>query len=501
MQRWPLVLLPFWVLAAGCGERLEATPVTRTQGAPRPPLRLVLTGYLDGRLEPCGCASAQAGGVDRRAWWFKVNAHRYDLQLEAGNLIHEDNPLERFKLIWIQTILGSMNYRVFPLGPNDLAMGSKALADFHDETGDPFLVTDLRRVEGDKENAPYLTYSIQQAGPHKVCLLSLAGPQGKRAGEGYRVLSPVDAVAQAQAKAGKRGRDYDLCLVFVNYGPADTARRLAKTLPGVDVIAGFERRFETKEAPEVFERDPARDGVARTCVLFPGWRGKNLLLWEGRKDASGSWVTVATKREVLQMPPQVPKGKRPPGSDPEVWNMLIESKRQIGADDILERMAERRPSRNGSRYVGSKACESCHESAWAVLQDSLHGHAWESLVRREADDGWPVTRHPDCVSCHVVGYGEKTGFVSVEKTPHLANVGCEACHGAGSNHVAAWKGVQRLRDAGQPVSAEALQAARKKGLLGKMPQGRCFECHDFEQSPGFDFQDRWEQIEHGLDGR
>ena len=35
-----------------------------------------------------------------------------------------------------------------------------------------------------------------------------------------------------------------------------------------------------------------------------------------------------------------------------------------------------------------------------------------------------------CVQCHVTGYGEPNGFVSVEKAPDLVNVGCESCHGA-----------------------------------------------------------------------
>ncbi|MFQ5506924.1 MAG: hypothetical protein ACE5F1_19305, partial [Planctomycetota bacterium] len=33
------------------------------------PLRLLLSGWLDGQLEPCGCASAQSGGLDRRGFW------------------------------------------------------------------------------------------------------------------------------------------------------------------------------------------------------------------------------------------------------------------------------------------------------------------------------------------------------------------------------------------------------------------------------------------------
>ena len=41
-----------------------------------------------------------------------------------------------------------------------------------------------------------------------------------------------------------------------------------------------------------------------------------------------------------------------------------------------------------------------------------------------------------CLSCHTVGYGLPTGFVSQSKTPQLANVQCENCHGPAANHQA-----------------------------------------------------------------
>jgi len=33
-----------------------------------------------------------------------------------------------------------------------------------------------------------------------------------------------------------------------------------------------------------------------------------------------------------------------------------------------------------------------------------------------------------------VGYDFESGYVSESKTPHLKNVGCEYCHGPGSQH-------------------------------------------------------------------
>mgnify|MGYP005848809743 CR=1 FL=1 len=80
-------------------------------------------------------------------------------------------------------------------------------------------------------------------------------------------------------------------------------------------------------------------------------------------------------------------------------------------------------------YVGAALCRDCHTGNHTDWSQTIHATAFNTLV--QAGQGNNVL----CFPCHSVGYGQPSGFVSLTATPELANVQCENCHGAGSNHV------------------------------------------------------------------
>lgn len=101
-------------------------------------------------------------------------------------------------------------------------------------------------------------------------------------------------------------------------------------------------------------------------------------------------------------------------------------------------------------YLGADKCKMCHAKQHATWTKMKHFKAIEALSAEEQ-------KNADCVKCHVTGYGQTGGFESMEKTPNLANVQCEACHGAGSLHM------------------KAPMAEKKKTINGKGID--CRECH------------------------
>jgi hypothetical protein len=147
-------------------------------------------------------------------------------------------------------------------------------------------------------------------------------------------------------------------------------------------------------------------------------------------------------------------------------NPILEAYRDALKTENLLAAVPRKPM--DLEYVGDKSCRECHEPTCNFLDTSSHKRAWATLV--ETNDHFD----PECVSCHVTGYGETSGFLSFEKTPELVNVTCESCHGPGELHV--------NTQAPMPV---------------KHPkQSLCIVCHDADNSPQFRYEKYWPQIAH-----
>jgi hypothetical protein len=165
------------------------------------------------------------------------------------------------------------------------------------------------------------------------------------------------------------------------------------------------------------------------------------------------------------------------------------------------------PLPGGGTFIGSDACEDCHEDEYNIWKKGLgenearHAHAYATLQNPPKRSKIPRNFDPECVSCHVIGwnpqkyYPYNSGYWSLEKTPKLINVGCEDCHGPGAEHTAAENGDVELEE-------DEIQALRKQQVLElKDAEKKCLECHDLDNSPAFQeegaFDRYWAKIKHG----
>ena len=96
----------------------------------------------------------------------------------------------------------------------------------------------------------------------------------------------------------------------------------------------------------------------------------------------------------------------------------------------------------------------------------------EQKVAAGLDPNKDYTKDAECLPCHTVGYGQKGGFVDIEKTPNHAGVGCEMCHGPGGTYTQD----QHMSLKNQEYKKEELVAV---GLVGEITAETCTKsCHN-----------------------
>jgi len=134
-------------------------------------------------------------------------------------------------------------------------------------------------------------------------------------------------------------------------------------------------------------------------------------------------------------------------------------------------------------YVGSKKCKPCHtkDGTYAVWEKSKHATAYKTLTNDESTKlvkGKDATQDESCLKCHVTDLATKTTYEE--------GIGCENCHGPGSEHI---KVVMKDKEKGK-LSLKTLGTSDKF----------CETCHN-KNSPtfqGFDPKKDHEKIKHTI---
>ena len=144
-------------------------------------------------------------------------------------------------------------------------------------------------------------------------------------------------------------------------------------------------------------------------------------------------------------------------------------------------------------YTGVFVCAACHKgpmmgyqfSKWRM---SLHARAYATLATPRAYETAkkqglkedPQT-NPACLKCHTTAYHRIAGGALESYSLH-EGVGCEACHGAGSDY-----------------SPEAIMTDRRSAEaagLKEVTAETCLACHENAHDKPFDFDKAMQQIAH-----
>lgn len=154
------------------------------------------------------------------------------------------------------------------------------------------------------------------------------------------------------------------------------------------------------------------------------------------------------------------------------------------------------------QFVGPETCRECHPEQFASWEETRMANSFDVLLPGEKvaekqmvglDPDTDYSREEACVPCHTTGYGLVGGFVSIEETPDMAGVTCEACHGHGGTYA------NSVMDPDDPTFRTS--EARDAGLVYPPTEVVCVACHN-ASSPfvgmeyQFDFGERVEQGTH-----
>ena len=151
----------------------------------------------------------------------------------------------------------------------------------------------------------------------------------------------------------------------------------------------------------------------------------------------------------------------------------------------------------GNEIVGAPKCKTCHKAKtgdqWAKWEASKHAGAFATLgtdaakkIATEKGLGDPQ-KEEACLKCHTThGFlGRDVVVNATGKYLDSEGVGCEACHGAGSEY----KSKKVMVDHDAAVAA---------GMTMEKTEEFCTKCHNAESPTFTDFvlAERWATIAH-----
>jgi len=443
---------------------------------------LAITGELDGYIEPCGCTGKenQKGGLSRRQNFLQaLKAAGWPVvAVDLGGQVKRFGRQAEVKYQSIADGLRQMNYSGIGFGPADLRLPAEELVAAVASVGNeptPFLCANVGLLGLDANLTP--RFRVVEIGGLRIGITAVLGDRLQKDIRNPAVeMAPARSALTDVANLMAQG-DCDHQILLCWASPADT-RELAADFPQFDIVVtaggGDEPPAELPTLPSGSRLvELGHKGMFAVAIGF--FPGSDQPLKSQRVPLDARWGEANDMIQLL-------------GS----YQRQLES---LGLEG-LRLSAVRHPT--GRRFAGSAACSECHEYAYEVWEGSSHAFALTTLEeqdpRRDSD--------PECLSCHVVGWAAQRfepfegGFLSMDKTPHLAHNGCENCHGPAAAHAAVERGDVR-------ASATERDRLREELVLSiDTPEGRqkavnnCLECHDLDNSPAFDFDEYWPAVDH-----
>jgi nitrate/TMAO reductase-like tetraheme cytochrome c subunit len=375
------------------------------------------TGNELGALKPCGCSGGQLGGLDRRPAVFASVPRQRRLIVDAGSLVESDSEQNLIKFNIIMQAFDSLGYDVVNLTEKDIEIG-KGLG-LLDDTGRKFNIISSHKQPDVNVPVKFTKPLRTQNGAVKVIIATfdMGASRAEQIGEFFSRQSNLRNVN----------------IAILNRCDAAIISSIADKVPAVDCLV-----CPSESDDPMVIGDPNKKPLVISVGRFGRYVSALRIIDTGEKQLKIGFSAIAVNESLPQ--------------DNSLVELYKTYQQLVKDGKLLEKMG-RFTLPDNLKYVGSDSCKFCHEYEYQMCSNQGHAHAYATLEKVGSQ------YDPECAICHTVGMKYESGFVSEEKTGYLKDVGCENCHGPGSEHI------------------KTLGAAKSSD-----PKSRCIDCHTPEQS-------------------
>ncbi|MBL7717149.1 MAG: hypothetical protein JNL01_16920 [Bdellovibrionales bacterium] len=475
-------------LVATLGALISTLPVARAT-------TVVFSHDVLGELEPCGCRSNPSGGLDRKAMLLEQERRLHPkeelIQVDTGDLLFDsaDIPdlLKKQKEEQARALLKGhkkLGHQLILPGEKDFALGTTSLLRMAKESGITFIAGNLY----DKKTKKPL-FQTQWKSPSKVLFLAVVG-KDLNFPKDVEVRDPIRTILQGLKDRGDAHE-----VVILTHQGLEADQKLAKAIPknskvDVRIIGAHSQSF--LQQPYIENEIP----IGQTS-----FRNQAIGFWK----ISHTTGNLEYKLKILDesLSPKSDGAKDLVTAQVKDIEKLIEETKKKVADQNQE------ITRQSLKDMGAETqeiqtwvrCAECHQKQWKFWRDTGHARAWKTLFEAKSHENL------ECLSCHSVGMGQKTGFNTAKgvspfatyeelstflkdaatadalepvlKKHPLANekgkvftpVQCENCHGNGNSHPFG-NGLKPI----PPTLASV--------------EGVCVKCHLYERAPTWYTKDK-----------
>jgi len=449
----PCLIAVFWLFfLMACGDKKTISG----------PFQIYFTADVSGRLEPCGCFTGQYGGLTRIDTWLNYKDPLASaLRLDVGDAIKGIND---FDVIHYEHILKGFNhlkYQALNVGSREAALPAATLSEILTRSGAPLVSANL--VDETSGDLIFPAYRMVDSQGQKVAVIGLLDPDSvtNTLGQGLMVNSMETTLANWLPKIEQdNAPEITILLAFTNEAKM---RSLARQFYELDVILGGDVEQASQEL--IVENE--------SVILYTTNQARAI---GDLKFTLGEDRVTDPKFDIHLMVDSIPQS--------EVMLALSKSYRELIR---TTKLAVDNPATDDEdslipggasvhSFVGSESCAACHPAAMAVWKNSAHSRAFDPLKKGGTD------ADPNCIGCHTIGFGSESGYRREFGDVKLTHVGCESCHGPGSEHV-------KQRALGDP----SLVSFHFRPL----GTADCTKCHHGEFSRPFVWDEFWPMIKHG----